>query len=116
MDEMPQWLLGLLSSVTAIAASSGFWAWLASRNKQETSRDRILMGLAYDVIKSRGTKFIEAGWISQEEYEDFRKLFFDPYKALGGNGLAEKIMAEVQDLPFQPPVYRQVRGKREGQR
>lgn len=58
------------------------------------------MGIAYDQIHSRGMSHIERGWITTEEYEELNKYFFEPYKALGGNGTAERIMTEVGRLPI----------------
>lgn len=59
------------------------------------------MGLAYDKITYLGLKYIERGWISKDEYEDFRKYFYDPYTEFGGNGMADRIMSEISKLPLQ---------------
>lgn len=58
------------------------------------------MGLAYDRITYMGIKFIEQKIIYKDEYEDFRKYFYDPYKELGGNGTADRIMDEIAKLPI----------------
>lgn len=58
------------------------------------------MGLAYDKITHLGMKYIERGWISKDEYEDFRKYFYEPYKDFGGNGVGDKVMQEINTLPF----------------
>jgi hypothetical protein len=61
------------------------------------------MGLAYDKITHLGMSYIERGWISKDEYEEFRKYLFDPYKDNGGNGVAEAIMNQVSQLPMRSP-------------
>lgn len=61
---------------------------------------RLLMGLAYDKIQQLGLSYIDRGWISGAEYEDFRKYLYEPYKDFGGNGVAEQIMQQVSNLPL----------------
>src|SRR5689334_14036995 len=58
------------------------------------------MGLSYDKIVTLGMIYLQRGWITKDEYEDYRRYLFEPYKALGGNGVAEKIMDDVSKLPF----------------
>jgi hypothetical protein len=62
------------------------------------------MGLAYHNIVDLGMLYINRGSITKDEYEDFRKYFYEPYIALGGNGVAERIMEDVKNLPFNAPV------------
>jgi hypothetical protein len=59
-----------------------------------------MMGIAYDKITSYGVAYIERGWVTKDEYEELRKYYYEPYKALGGNGVAERVMNEVYRLPF----------------
>jgi len=65
------------------------------------------MGIAYEHIMTFGVAYIRRGWATRDEYEELRKYFFEPYKALGGNGSAERVMNEVEKLPFGPvhPQY-----------
>lgn len=97
---MSEWVQIALTSVTTVLASSGFWAYLRSRNKSRDATDRLMMGIAYDKITSYGLAYIERGWITKEESAELRKFFYEPYRALGGNGTAEQIMEQVADLPF----------------
>lgn len=59
-----------------------------------------MLGLAYEKITNLGLYYIERGWITKDEFEDFRKYLFEPYKELGGNGVGERIMEEVSQLPL----------------
>lgn len=97
---MEPWLLVALTSVASILASSGFWAFLTRRSTINSAQTRLLMGLAYDKITHFGLSYIERGWISKDEYEEFRKYLYEPYVAMGGNGMAERIMAAVSELPL----------------
>jgi hypothetical protein len=55
-----------------------------------------------------GANYIQRGSVSRDEYEDYRKYFYDPYKELGGNGVAERIMQAVEQLPISPRRYAEV--------
>jgi hypothetical protein len=60
------------------------------------------MGIAYEHIMTFGVAYIRRGFATRDEYEELRKYFYEPYKALGGNGSAERVMNEVEKLPFGP--------------
>ena len=97
---MSAWQQVLWTSVTTVLASGGFWAYMQRRDSTRTQTDRLLRGLAYDKIVSLGMVYIQRGWITSDEYEEYRKYLYDPYRALGGNGVTERIMAEVSNLPL----------------
>lgn len=86
--------------VTTFIASSGFWTYMIKRTEKRSATTKLLMGLAYDKISYLGMKHIRAGYIYGEDYDDFRRYLYEPYKELGGNGTAERIMNEVSHLPL----------------
>lgn len=90
----------LLGIIGVIFASQGFWTWLMSRSNNKTAKDRIIMGLAYAEICRRAEHYIADGEISTDDYKDFEKYLYKPYKEMGGNGTAEKLMKEVEKLPI----------------
>ena len=47
-----------------------------------------------------GTAYLSRGYITIDEYEDLQKYLYIPYSTFGGNGMAEKVMYEVQELPI----------------
>ncbi len=96
---MHEWLPYINTLVVAVIASSGFWAWLRNRNVPRTATAKLLMGLAYDKLVTLGLQYIEQGSITRDEMEDFRE-YLEAYKALGGNGVAERISEEVMRLPL----------------
>lgn len=97
---MQTWLLILAPAISSVIASSGFWAWMKHRDVRNKENNRLLLGLAYDRIIAMGFGYIERGWITDDEYNDYRRFLYEPYKALGGNGVTERIMAEVSNLPI----------------
>lgn len=93
----------LISIIASVGASSGFWAWFSKKSDKKSATSRLLLGLAYDRIITLGMQYIQRGWITKDEYDDFVKYLYAPYKEFGGNGLSEKIMGEVSKLPFSEP-------------
>jgi hypothetical protein len=91
----------LIIIVGSVLGSGGFWKFLEHRNHRNSANARLMMGIAYDKITTLGLHYIERGWITKDELEEFEKYFFQPYKELGGNGIAERIWNDVRMLPFQ---------------
>ena len=57
-------------------------------------------GLEHDRITYLGGKYINRGGITKDEYENLHDSLYIPYKALGGNGTAEKFMHDCEKLPI----------------
>lgn len=96
----------ILSIVVAVFASTGFWTLINNiiqkRNRQKDALTRLMLGIAHDRIMELSAKYIDRGYISQDEYEDFFKYYYDPYIELGGNGSAEKIVeSQIKKLEIQ---------------
>lgn len=102
---MNPWLQLILTIFGTIAASSGFWAYIQRRDTAKSMHSQLMLGLAYDKIISMGLDFIARGWITSEEYDDYRRKLYDPYKALGGNGVTERVVAQVSSLPLRPRAH-----------
>lgn len=100
---MDPWLSALVGVVIATISSTGFWAWMSRRSTLSSATTRLIMGLAYHNIITLGMEYITRGSITKDEYEDFRKYFYEPYTQLGGNGVAERIMNDVSALQFETP-------------
>lgn len=97
---MQLWVPLVVTSVVSVLASSGFWAWMSKRDNTKSAASKLLLGFAYDKIVNLGMMYIERGSISREELEDLENMWYTPYKDLGGNGIAERIMYDVQRLPL----------------
>lgn len=102
---MEPWLQMVVTTVCAVIASSGFWAFIQRKNENKDVKSQMLIGLAHDRIIFLGIKYIERGWISQDEYENLHDYLYKPYEKLGGNGSAQKVMIEVNKLPIHTSTY-----------
>lgn len=98
--------------VVAIFASQGLWAlvlYLVQRKdkKKDTeeaelkNQSAMLLGLGHDRIIYLGGQYIKKGFVTEAEFENLNKYLYEPYKKLGGNGTAEKIMTDVKKLPIE---------------
>lgn len=90
----------IITLIVALTASTGLWGFLSSSFKRSRHTERLLLGLAHDRVIATGTAYIDRGWITPEEYDDFVTYLWGPYEAIGGNGLARKIMKHVENLPI----------------
>lgn len=103
-------MITIVTIVGSVLASSGFWAFLQSqRDRKNAKHDAngafvdLLKGLAHDRIVFVGNAYLERGWLTKDEYEDFVKYLYEPYERVGGNGMARKVMREVENLPLTEP-------------
>ena len=92
------------SIVAAIFASTGFWAFITylvqRKDTKDSAQAQMLKGLGHDRICYLGESYINRGYITKDEYENLHDYLYVPYKKLGGNGTAEKIVNDVADLPI----------------
>lgn len=97
MDPTIQIIVTIFSSMLG---SAGLWSFLTTKTSKNSWSNQMLIGLAHDRIIELGMKYIERGYITQDEYENLNRYLYTPYKGLGGNGSATRIMAEVDKLPI----------------
>lgn len=90
----------IISVITSVGASSGFWAYFTKRSERKSASTKLLLGLAQDRIIYKGLKYIHRGWISKDEYDDLVKYLYGPYKECGGNGLVDRVIGQIKGLPF----------------
>lgn len=93
------WVTGVITVLVALLASSGLWSLLGKRFDRKSATTKLLLGLAHDRIIYLGMSYVDRGWLTKDEYEDFVKYLYGPYSEFGGNGMAEKVMREVDKLP-----------------
>lgn len=98
--EIGGWLQFILTITVSVLGSAGFWAFISKRSDRNNAARRMLTGLAHDRIMSLGTSYIERGWVTVDEYENLDHYLYQPYKDLGGNGTAKRIMEKVKELPI----------------
>lgn len=95
----------VVTVICAVLASSGFWAFLSKRSEKNDASKKMILGLGHDRIVSLGMSYIERGDITQSEYENLHKYLYEPYKQMGGNGSADRVMREVEKLKIVPDKY-----------
>lgn len=104
---MSPFLQMAVTVVCAVLASSGFWAYLQAKHEKKDAKTKMILGLGHDRIIVLAMSYIERGWITQDEYEDLNKYLYNPYREMGGNGTAERLMAEITKLPIHHISYAQ---------
>ena len=95
-----QVIISIITVIGSVIASSGFWAFWQKKTENNDASKEMLVGLGHDRIVSLGLKYIEQGYITHDEYENLSKYLSSPYKQLGGNGSAERVMRQVDQLPI----------------
>lgn len=95
---MEIWISSIVSIVVAVLASSGLWTFLQKISDKKDAKTKLLLGLAHDRIMFLGMSYIERGHITQSEYENLHDYLYAPYKEMGGNGSATRIMQAVDRL------------------
>lgn len=90
----------LIPVLISVIASSGFWLFLGNYREKKSLQTRLMIGLAHTQIINLGMRYIERGWITQDEHENLNVYLYEPYEKLGGNGSARRIMLEVDRLPI----------------
>ena len=90
--------------VISVLTSSGFTSMIVTLIQKWADKKDVktsmLVGLGHDRIVYLGMKYVERGWITKDEYENLHDYLYEPYKAMGGNGSADRIMKEVDKLPI----------------
>lgn len=89
----------IITLVMAIFGSTGFWTWLINRGQSKSNQGKLLLGIAYRSIIDLSEFYINRGFITAEELHELDQYLYQPYKGMGGNGTAEKMMNAVKALP-----------------
>ena len=88
----------VVAIITAILVSNGFWIFVERKRKRGDLSRQLLMGMAHDRMIFLSMKYIERGFVTQDEHENLCKHLYEPYIAMGGNGSAIRLMKEVDKL------------------
>lgn len=90
----------LLTSLVTIIGSSGIWGYITVKYTKSRSSDKLLRGISQHLIIQEGRRLIGKGYVTTSEYTNMYRGLYRPYKNAGGNGLAEKVISEVEKLPI----------------
>lgn len=83
-----------------IFASAGFWSFISRWLDKKSANTRATLGICYLGVKMSCKMLLAKGWATTDEIEDIEKYIYEPYKSLGGNGSAERLMNKVRELPI----------------
>lgn len=95
----------LISVLGTVLASAGFWAFITKMVDKKSAKTKMLLGLGHDRILALEMKYIERGKITSSEYENLKKYLYEPYKKMGGNGMVERLIKEVEKLDIVSDTY-----------
>lgn len=92
----------LVAIFCAIFSSVGFWTFVNNvyqnaREKKSAER-KALLGLLHEKLAERAETYMQRNGITRQEYEDFNKYIYEPYKELGGNGTGQRLKEEIDKL------------------
>ena len=104
---MVSYLELIVAVIAAVGASSGFWAFIQKKTEHKDAKTKLLVGLAHDRIMQSGMYYIERGYITRDEYENLYDYLYVPYKELGGNGSAKRVMEEVKKLRVTSGIFKE---------
>ena len=94
----------LVSMGGSVFASAGFWSFITficnKRNNCKSAEAKMLLGLGHDRILYLGSVYLKEQGITKDEYENLYDYLYLPYKELGGNGTAEKMINDIKKLPI----------------
>lgn len=100
---LQHWLELAATIICAVFASNGFWALLEKRREKKDAKVQMILGLGHDRIIHLCKFYLEQGWISTDDLENLYKYLYLPYKSMGGNGVAERLVTRVEALPIKDP-------------
>ena len=96
----------ILTIVISCIGSAGLWTLVNTiinrKYKKQDDNDlikRALKGLLYTDCVEWGEKYINQGYIDTQDFNDYLKYHYEPYVGLGGDGVVQKLMNEIQKLP-----------------
>ena len=114
-------ITGIITLVVGIFGSTGFWTWKTSKQEKNSEvykkideietnvngyidvMQKAITGLTYVNICKTCEYWIERGWVEQDDLRDLEHYLYDPYRAWGGNGTAERLFTQVCALPNKQP-------------
>ena len=87
--------------LSAVFGAPGIWAWAKTKASHNTSANKLLLSVSRHHIITLGLTYIERGYVTMDEYEEFEEEY-QIYSSLGGNGLARRVFEQVDNLPMMP--------------
>lgn len=95
----------LVTITVALIGSSGVWGIFTMLVQKRNSTTRLLLKVAQHVLIMESHRLLEQGYMTSDEYKNITRGLYEPYKLLGGNGLAEKMLNDIAKLPIRSRKY-----------
>lgn len=97
----------IIAIILSVIGASGFWSIILylfqKKDKNKTLTIEALLALLHDRVYITIEQILEKGTITEEEYDNLLHLY-NPYRDLGGNGVCEKMMNEIQKMTITKEV------------
>lgn len=103
--EEPILLQTLVTIVVALIGSSGVWGIFTMLIQKRNATTILLLRVAQHVLVMECHRLLEQGYMTSDEYKNITRGLYEPYKRLGGNGLAEKMLNDIAKLPIRSRKY-----------
>lgn len=95
----------LVTIVVALIGSSGVWGIFTMLIQKKNTSTMLLLRVTQHVLIMESHRLLEQGYMTSDEYRNITKGLYEPYKILGGNGLAEKMLNDIAKLPIRSRNY-----------
>ena len=114
-------ITGVITLLVGIFGSTGFWTYRTAKREKDSEvykkideielkvddhikkMQQMVLGQTYVQIVRTCEYWIERGWAETDDIRDLEHYLYDPYRAWGGNGTAERLFNQVCELPTKPP-------------
>lgn len=94
----------IVSIISVVFGAGGFWAFvqaiITTKTSNKSASNQMLMGIGHNLILEQCEGIIARGYVTVDEYDNLINYLFEPYKKLGGNGTAERLVNAVKALPI----------------
>lgn len=106
---MRYWIELIVTVACSVLASSGLWTFVQNRREKKNAGRQLMIAIAHDRIIHLGMKYVERGWITNDEFENLNDYLYDSYLKMNGNGSAKRVMDEVRQLPIRSAPIQEVK-------
>lgn len=101
---MNQLVAAIITALITGLTSGGFLSFIWKITQRKNSSSQMLLGLGHHEILEVGQNYINRGWVTIQELDDFNHYLYVPYRKLGGNGTGESIANKVNSLPIRDVI------------
>ena len=93
-------VITIITTLSAGLTSGGFLGFILKIVQRKDTSSQMLLGLGHHEILEVGQSYINRGWVTIQELDDFNHYLYVPYRKLGGNGTGALMANRVNSLPI----------------